>query len=158
MSSFQGTFCSWWLLMNSDTRWASRTPATLARWCTPRTATGTLNHLFCPTMTSVEFRLSMVRTCFRRNEYQSMKCNFTNNVSINVCLKISPGPNTGVNPDKPDPAPPITPNACDPSVVLDAVTTLRGERIFFKDRYAKNAFSNLNSPWVSWWSGSCPCD
>uniref|UniRef100_A0A8C7I3H2 Collagenase 3 n=1 Tax=Oncorhynchus kisutch TaxID=8019 RepID=A0A8C7I3H2_ONCKI len=50
------------------------------------------------------------------------------------------GPNTDVNPkpDKPDPTPPSTPNACDPTLVLDAVTTLRGEKMFFKGRYSKS--------------------
>uniref|UniRef100_A0AAR2JGN5 interstitial collagenase n=1 Tax=Pygocentrus nattereri TaxID=42514 RepID=A0AAR2JGN5_PYGNA len=45
------------------------------------------------------------------------------------------GPNTDVIPDKSNPTPPATPNACDPSLVLDAVSTLRGENIFFKKRY-----------------------
>ncbi|XP_053372476.1 collagenase 3-like [Clarias gariepinus] len=40
-----------------------------------------------------------------------------------------------VDPDKPEPTPPVTPNACDPNLVLDAVTTLRGEKIFFKNRF-----------------------
>lgn len=46
---------------------------------------------------------------------------------------------TGSNPDipdKPEPTPPVTPNACDPNLVLDAVTTLRGEMYFFKEKYA----------------------
>ncbi|XP_017344516.1 collagenase 3 [Ictalurus punctatus] len=38
-------------------------------------------------------------------------------------------------PDKPEPIPPSTPNACDPSLVLDAVTTLRGETYFFKNKF-----------------------
>ncbi|KAF4082318.1 hypothetical protein AMELA_G00150180 [Ameiurus melas] len=38
-------------------------------------------------------------------------------------------------PDKPDPTPPSTPNACDPSLVLDAVTPLRGETYFFKNKF-----------------------
>ncbi|XP_053331893.1 collagenase 3-like [Clarias gariepinus] len=42
----------------------------------------------------------------------------------------------GPNPELPDgPTPPSTPNACDPNLVLDAVTTLRGEMYFFKDRF-----------------------
>ncbi|XP_035391769.1 collagenase 3-like isoform X1 [Electrophorus electricus] len=45
------------------------------------------------------------------------------------------GSNTDVIPDKPDPTPPVTPNACDPNLVLDAVTTLRGERVFFKNSF-----------------------
>lgn len=51
-----------------------------------------------------------------------------------------PGPNPDVNPnpDKPDPTPASTPDACDPTLVLDAVTTLRGEKMFFKGRYSKS--------------------
>ncbi|XP_031428251.1 collagenase 3a [Clupea harengus] len=45
----------------------------------------------------------------------------------------------GSNPDvsvvKPEPEGPTTPNACDPQLVLDAVTTLRGEMFFFKDSF-----------------------
>ncbi|KAB5543273.1 hypothetical protein PHYPO_G00077200 [Pangasianodon hypophthalmus] len=44
----------------------------------------------------------------------------------------------GSNPDKPDkpePTAPPTPNACDPNLVLDAVTTLRGEMYFFKNKF-----------------------
>ncbi|XP_076131105.1 collagenase 3a [Alosa pseudoharengus] len=45
----------------------------------------------------------------------------------------------GSNPDvdvvKPEAEPPTTPNACDPQLVLDAVTTLRGEMFFFKDSF-----------------------
>lgn len=33
------------------------------------------------------------------------------------------------------PQPPSTPDSCDSTMVLDAVTTLRGDMIFFKDRY-----------------------
>lgn len=43
----------------------------------------------------------------------------------------------GQNPDKdtqPQPEPPTTPNSCDLNMVLDAVATLRGEMLFFKDR------------------------
>ncbi|XP_030648199.1 collagenase 3-like [Chanos chanos] len=43
------------------------------------------------------------------------------------------GPNPD-EPEKPRPTPPTTPNACDPNLVLDAVATLRGELMFFKDR------------------------
>uniref|UniRef100_A0A8C6TXW8 interstitial collagenase n=1 Tax=Neogobius melanostomus TaxID=47308 RepID=A0A8C6TXW8_9GOBI len=45
----------------------------------------------------------------------------------------------GPNPDKPgpgpNPLPPTTPDACDSNLVLDAVATLRGEMIFFKDSF-----------------------
>ncbi|XP_076875370.1 collagenase 3-like [Brachyhypopomus gauderio] len=41
------------------------------------------------------------------------------------------GSNTKVIRNKPDPS--VTPDACKPNLVLDAVTTLRGERIFFKN-------------------------
>ncbi|XP_058874839.1 collagenase 3-like [Acipenser ruthenus] len=45
----------------------------------------------------------------------------------------------GSNPDKdldqnPN-TPPATPNACDPNLVLDAITSLRGETMYFKDRF-----------------------
>lgn len=42
----------------------------------------------------------------------------------------------GQNPDKDplQPEPPTTPDACDLNMVLDAVATLRGEMLFFKDR------------------------
>ncbi|XP_066506328.1 collagenase 3-like [Hoplias malabaricus] len=44
------------------------------------------------------------------------------------------GPNTEKpdDPEKPKPTPPVTPNVCDPNLVLDAVTLLRGEILFFK--------------------------
>ncbi|XP_026799469.3 collagenase 3 [Pangasianodon hypophthalmus] len=44
-------------------------------------------------------------------------------------------PEKPVDPDKPGPTPPVTPDACDPNLVLDAVTTLRGEKLFFKKRF-----------------------
>lgn len=52
------------------------------------------------------------------------------------CKMTSTGSNTEkpVNPDEPEPTPPVTPDACDPNLVLDAVTTLRGEKLFFKNR------------------------
>ncbi|XP_062870730.1 collagenase 3-like [Trichomycterus rosablanca] len=43
-------------------------------------------------------------------------------------------PEKPVDPEKPVPTPPQTPNACDKNLVLDAVTTLRGETYFFKNR------------------------
>ncbi|KAL2095334.1 hypothetical protein ACEWY4_010053 [Coilia grayii] len=43
----------------------------------------------------------------------------------------------GSNPEvvNPEPEPPTTPDACDPKLALDAVTTLRGEMFFFKDSF-----------------------
>jgi len=46
-----------------------------------------------------------------------------------------PGRNTVKDPSVDEPEPPTTPDACDSSMVLDAVTTLRGEMLFFKDKY-----------------------
>ncbi|XP_033859122.1 collagenase 3-like [Acipenser ruthenus] len=43
------------------------------------------------------------------------------------------GPNPVTDPD-PN-TPPTTPNACDPNLVLDAITSLRGETMYFKDRF-----------------------
>ncbi|NXL93365.1 MMP8 collagenase, partial [Alectura lathami] len=37
--------------------------------------------------------------------------------------------------DAVQPAGPVTPQACDPNLTFDAITTLRGEIMFFKDRY-----------------------
>lgn len=45
------------------------------------------------------------------------------------------GPNPEIDPQQPKPTAPTTPDACDSTMVLDAVTTLRGEMFFFKDRY-----------------------
>nr|AAI59193.1 Mmp13 protein [Danio rerio] len=45
------------------------------------------------------------------------------------------GPNTDVNTDDSKPTPPVTPNTCDPNLVLDAVTMLRGEIMFFKNSF-----------------------
>ncbi|XP_051539454.1 collagenase 3a [Myxocyprinus asiaticus] len=45
------------------------------------------------------------------------------------------GPNPDVDPNKPKPTPPVTPNTCDPNLVLDAVTMLRGEIMFFKGSF-----------------------
>uniref|UniRef100_A0AAY5KXU3 interstitial collagenase n=1 Tax=Esox lucius TaxID=8010 RepID=A0AAY5KXU3_ESOLU len=58
------------------------------------------------------------------------------------------GPNPDVNPkpDKPEPTPPSTPDACDPSLVLDAVTTLRGKKMFFKGRFFWINFSKNRKP------------
>ncbi|KAK7904240.1 hypothetical protein WMY93_016847 [Mugilogobius chulae] len=47
------------------------------------------------------------------------------------------GPNTETSPGTAErvPLPPSTPDACDSTMVLDAVTTLRGEMLFFKDSF-----------------------
>ncbi|XP_048036884.1 collagenase 3-like [Megalobrama amblycephala] len=45
------------------------------------------------------------------------------------------GPNREKKPIQPDPKLPTTPNSCDPNLILDAVTTLRGETMFFKDSF-----------------------
>lgn len=46
-----------------------------------------------------------------------------------------PGPNPDKDPSVDEPQPPTDPDSCDSTMVLDAVTTLRGEMLFFKDRY-----------------------
>ncbi|XP_051973338.1 collagenase 3-like [Xyrauchen texanus] len=45
------------------------------------------------------------------------------------------GPNPDVDPNEPKPTPQVTPNTCDPKLVLDAVTMLRGEIMFFKGSF-----------------------
>ncbi|XP_028839039.1 collagenase 3-like [Denticeps clupeoides] len=45
------------------------------------------------------------------------------------------GPNPDVDHEKPKPTQTPTPSACDRKLVLDAVTTLRGEMFFFKGRF-----------------------
>lgn len=50
-------------------------------------------------------------------------------------LLIEIGPNPDVDPEIPDPTFPTTPNACDSKMVFDAVTTRRGDLMFFKERY-----------------------
>jgi len=49
-------------------------------------------------------------------------------------MHVLAGPNTNVDPSNPGPTPPTTPDACDSTMTLDAVTTLRGEMFFFKGR------------------------
>ncbi|XP_029132711.2 matrix metalloproteinase-18 [Labrus bergylta] len=45
------------------------------------------------------------------------------------------GPNPDKDPFQPGPEPPTTPDSCDSTMVLDAVATLRGEMLFFKDSF-----------------------
>uniref|UniRef100_A0A3Q2XZZ7 interstitial collagenase n=1 Tax=Hippocampus comes TaxID=109280 RepID=A0A3Q2XZZ7_HIPCM len=58
------------------------------------------------------------------------------------------GPNPDTDPDtNPDkPQPPTTPDACDSSMVLDAVATLRGEMLFFKDRFFWRIYPQSRTP------------
>ncbi|XP_040906702.1 collagenase 3-like [Toxotes jaculatrix] len=56
------------------------------------------------------------------------------------------GPNPDKNPSTAEPRPPTTPDVCDSTMVLDAVTTLRGERLFFKDRFLWRSYSSSSTP------------
>uniref|UniRef100_A0A3Q1EMG2 interstitial collagenase n=1 Tax=Acanthochromis polyacanthus TaxID=80966 RepID=A0A3Q1EMG2_9TELE len=56
------------------------------------------------------------------------------------------GPNPDINPREPKPTAPTTPDACDSTMVLDAVTTLRGEMIFFKDSFLWRSYPQSNTP------------
>ncbi|XP_028977084.2 collagenase 3-like [Esox lucius] len=55
-------------------------------------------------------------------------------------------PDVDPNSDKPGPTPPSTPDACDPTLVLDAVATLRGEKMFFKGRFFWRSYSQNSQP------------
>ncbi|XP_057677647.1 collagenase 3-like [Corythoichthys intestinalis] len=56
----------------------------------------------------------------------------------------NPDTDTETNPDKP--LPPSTPDACDQTMVLDAVATLRGEMLFFKDRFFWRVYPQSSTP------------
>ncbi|XP_034082685.1 collagenase 3-like [Gymnodraco acuticeps] len=56
------------------------------------------------------------------------------------------GPNTGKDPSVEEPQPPTTPDACDSTMVLDAVTTLRGEMFFFKDSFFWRIYPQSRTP------------
>ncbi|XP_070838814.1 collagenase 3a isoform X2 [Chaetodon trifascialis] len=56
------------------------------------------------------------------------------------------GPNPDMDPLQPGPEPPTTPDACDSTMVLDAVTTLRGEMLFFKDSFFWRSHPQSNTP------------
>lgn len=133
--------CSWWLPMSLVTPWDCLILLILVLSCTPFTHTATLTLLFCPGMMSMASSLSMVST----------KCLFKSTRPI--CASIwcdeiltviqHPGPNPD-NPVGPGPQPPTTPDACDSKLVLDAVTTLRGEMYFFKGRYDWHILQGLH--------------
>ncbi|KAL0994366.1 hypothetical protein UPYG_G00121210 [Umbra pygmaea] len=57
-----------------------------------------------------------------------------------------PNPDGNPNPGKPEPTPPSTPDACDPNLVLDAVSTLRGEKMFFKGRFFWRSYAQSSRP------------
>ncbi|XP_071756917.1 collagenase 3-like [Centroberyx gerrardi] len=59
------------------------------------------------------------------------------------------GPNPDEDPYVPGPTPPTTPDACDPNMVLDAVTTLRGEMLFFKDSFFWRSYPQSTTPQLS---------
>lgn len=46
----------------------------------------------------------------------------------------------GPGDEDPNPKHPKTPDKCDPSLSLDAITSLRGETMIFKDRYSSYYF------------------
>ncbi|XP_076017466.1 collagenase 3-like [Genypterus blacodes] len=54
----------------------------------------------------------------------------------------------GPNPDQDPlaPLPPTTPDSCDSTMVLDAVASLRGEMLFFKDRFFWRSYPQSNTP------------
>ncbi|KAM9728212.1 uncharacterized protein ACNS7B_016215 [Menidia menidia] len=54
------------------------------------------------------------------------------------------GPNK--KPPVGEPQPPTTPDTCDSTMVLDAVTTLRGETLFFKDSLFWRSFDQSRAP------------
>ncbi|XP_053702196.1 collagenase 3-like [Synchiropus splendidus] len=56
------------------------------------------------------------------------------------------GSNPDKDPSKPDPKPPTTPDSCDTSLVLDAVTLLRGEMLFFKDSFFWRSYPQSFTP------------
>ncbi|XP_062289684.1 collagenase 3a [Scomber scombrus] len=56
------------------------------------------------------------------------------------------GPNPDGDSNDDGPAPPKTPDSCDSTMVLDAVTTLRGEMYFFKDSFFWRSHPQVNRP------------
>ncbi|KAM6911282.1 collagenase 3-like [Lycodopsis pacificus] len=56
------------------------------------------------------------------------------------------GPNPDTDTSVVEPQHPTTPDSCDSTLVLDAVTTLRGEMLFFKDRIFWRSYPQSNTP------------
>ncbi|KAI3373050.1 hypothetical protein L3Q82_006395 [Scortum barcoo] len=56
------------------------------------------------------------------------------------------GPNPTTDPVQPGPEPPTTPDACDSTMVLDAVATLRGEMLFFKGSFFWRSYPQSRTP------------
>ncbi|XP_041657056.1 matrix metalloproteinase-18-like [Cheilinus undulatus] len=56
------------------------------------------------------------------------------------------GSNSDDDNNEPGPEPPTTPDACDSTMVLDAVATLRGEMLFFKDSFFWRSYIYSQSP------------
>ncbi|CAJ1064574.1 collagenase 3a [Xyrichtys novacula] len=56
------------------------------------------------------------------------------------------GKNPDIDPYNPDPEPPTTPDACDSTLVLDAVATLRGEMLFFKGSFFWRSYIQSPTP------------
>ncbi|XP_071316697.1 collagenase 3-like [Trachinotus anak] len=56
------------------------------------------------------------------------------------------GPNPSVDPLEPVPTAPTTPDACDSTMVLDAVASLRGEMLFFKDSFFWRSYPQSRTP------------
>ncbi|KAF1378941.1 hypothetical protein PFLUV_G00195730 [Perca fluviatilis] len=56
------------------------------------------------------------------------------------------GPNPDTDGDIDKPEPPTTPDACDSTLVLDAVATLRGEMLFFKENFFWRSYPQSNTP------------
>lgn len=129
----QATSCSWWPPMSSDTPWACPTPAILVRSCSPSTPTATQTPSSCPRTTSGASSLSTVRVRLRDRGWSFVQTAQLFLSWIQTLTLTCSGPNPE-GPLGPGPEPPTTPDACDSKLVLDAVTTLRGEIYFFKGR------------------------
>ncbi|KAF1378938.1 hypothetical protein PFLUV_G00195700 [Perca fluviatilis] len=56
------------------------------------------------------------------------------------------GRNSVKDPSVDKPQPPTTPDVCDSTMVLDAVTTLRGKMLFFKDSFFWRSYPQSNTP------------